>query len=128
MRLLLDTHAFLWWVFDDPKLPGTARALIAEPANDILFSVISAWEIVIKARTGRLDLPPDVPAFLDDQLRRTGFRVLPVQLRHIHEVHGLPDRHRDPFDRLLLAQARAEGLTLLTRDPEIIAYGTDTVW
>src|SRR3712207_613496 len=103
MWLLLDTHAFLWWVFDDPKLSPAARDLIADPAAEILFSAVNAWEIVIKAHTGRLDLPADAPGFVADQVRRNGFHVLPVELHHTLRVHHLPDHHKDPFDRLLVA-------------------------
>ena len=128
MRLLLDTHAFLWWIFDDPRLSPSARTLIADPPAEILFSVVSAWEIAIKSRTGRLDLPPDVPAFVHDQIRRNRFSVLPVELRHALRVHGLPDHHRDPFDRLLVAQAEVEAVPLLSRDPLLAAYGIELRW
>lgn len=128
MRLLLDTHAFLWWVFDDPRLSAAARTLIAEPEADLLFSTVSAWEIAIKARTGRLDLPADVPGFVTDQVRQNRLQVLPVGLDHALRVHSLPDHHRDPFDRLLVAQAEVENLPLLSRDPLLAAYGIEIRW
>ena len=128
MRLLLDTHAFLWWVLDDPRLPASARALIGDAATEVLFSAVSGWEIAIKARTGRLDLPPDVPGFVQDQVRRNRMTVLPIELRHTLDVHALPDHHRDPFDRLLVAQARVEAVPLLSRDPLLAAYGVDLRW
>ena len=128
MRLLLDTNAFLWWVLDDSRLSTTARELIADPATEVLFSTVSGWEIAIKARTGRLDLPEDVPSFVLDQLRRNRFSVLPVELRHALRVHGLPDHHRDPFDRLLVAQAEIEAVPLLSRDPLLAAYGIELRW
>ena len=128
MRLLLDTHAFLWWVLDDPRLSTTGRELIADPATEVLFSAVSGWEIAIKARTGRLDLPDDVPGFVLGQLRRNRFSVLPVELRHALRVHGLPDHHRDPFDRLLVAQAEIEAVPLLSRDPLLAAYGIELRW
>ena len=128
MRLLLDTHAFLWWVFDDPRLSTAARNLIATPDAEILFSTVSAWEIAIKARTGRLDLPADVPGFVADQIRQNRLQVLPIALDHALRVHTLPDHHRDPFDRLLVAQAQVEGIPLLSRDPRIAAYGIEIRW
>ena len=128
MRLLLDTHAFLWWVFDDPRLSSAARDLIADPAAEILFSAVSGWEIAIKARTGRLDLPADVPGFVHEQVRRNRLLVLPVELRHALRVHALPDHHRDPFDRLLVAQAQVEAVPLLSRDPLVAAYDVVLRW
>jgi PIN domain nuclease of toxin-antitoxin system len=128
MRLLLDTHAFLWWVLDDPRLSTTGRELIADPATEVLFSAVSGWEIAIKARTGRLDLPKDVPGFVLDQLRRNRFSVLPIELRHTLRAHGLPEHHRDPFDRLLVAQAEIEAVPLLSRDPLLAAYGIELRW
>ena len=128
MRLLLDTHAFLWWIFDDPRLSPSARTLIADPPAEILFSVVSAWEIAIKSRTGRLDLPVDVPAFIHDQVRRNRFTVLPIELRHALHVHALPERHRDPFDRLLVAQAQVEAVPMLSRDAQLGAYEVELRW
>jgi PIN domain nuclease of toxin-antitoxin system len=128
MRLLLDTHAFLWWVFDDPKVSPAARDLIADPAAEILFSVVNAWEIVIKARAGRLDLPADAPGFVADQVRRNAFRVLPVELRHALQVHRLPDHHKDPFDRLLVAQAQVEAVPVVSCDPLVATYEVETRW
>jgi PIN domain nuclease of toxin-antitoxin system len=128
MRLLLDTHAFLWWVLDDARLSPAARDLIADPTAEILFSAVSAWEIAIKARTGRLDLPEDVPAFVHDQVRRNRFRVLAVELPHALRVHALPEHHRDPFDRLLVAQAQVEAVPLLSRDRQLARYGVELRW
>jgi PIN domain nuclease of toxin-antitoxin system len=128
MRLLLDTHAFLWWIFDDPRLSSSARALIADSSAEILFSVVSAWEIALKARTGRLDLPADVPAFVHDQVRRNRFTVLPIALGHALHVHALPEHHRDPFDRLLVAQAQVEAVPLLSKDAQLAAYDVTLRW
>ena len=128
MRLLLDTHVFLWWIFDDARLSPTARDLIADPSAEILFSVVSAWEIAIKARIGRLDLPAEVPAFVQDQVRRNRLTVLPIALRHALQVHALLDHHRDPFDRLLVAQAQVEAVPLLSRDAQLAAYKVELRW
>jgi PIN domain nuclease of toxin-antitoxin system len=128
MRLLFDTHAFLWWVFDDSRLSATARGQITDPASEVLFSAVSGWEIAIKARTGRLRVPADVPGFVQEQVRRNRLRVLPVELRHALRVHALPDHHRDPFDRLLVAQAQVEVVPLLSRDPLLAAYEVAVRW
>ena len=122
MRVLLDTHAFLWWIFADARLSQRATAILEDSGTEVLFSPVSAWEIAIKARMGRLEMLADVPAFLVEQVRRNGLQVLPV------EVHRLPGHHRDPFDRLLVAQAQMEGVPLVSRDPLIAAYGVETRW
>lgn len=118
MRLLLDTHTLLWWLADDPRLTGTARAAIAEPANDAFVSAASAWEIAIKARLGKVSMPDD----LGEQLAANSLGPLPVHVEHALAARHLPDHHRDPFDRLLVAQAQIEGLTLVTADQTIGRY------
>jgi len=128
MRALLDTHAFLWWIADDARLSRTARDVIASPDNEIIFSAASAWEIAIKARSGRLTLQVDADAFISDQLASNAFEVLPVMLRHALRVYSLPDHHRDPFDRLLVAQAQIENVPMLTADTELARYAIHTVW
>jgi PIN domain nuclease of toxin-antitoxin system len=127
-RLLLDTHTLLWWVFEQPELSAKAEGLIMDRGNEIVVSVVSPWEIVIKARLGRLDVPEDVPAFMREQLDRNGFTVLPVSLDHVLRVNGLPPLHKDPFDRLLVAQALHEAMPLVTRDGRLAAYGAETLW
>lgn len=131
MRVLLDTHAFLWWILDDPRLPASAREIIADPSNTVLFSTASAWEIAIQAHLGRLTLSPaeeDLERFVARQVEENRFQVLPIQLNHALRVHSLPLYHRDPFDRLLVAQAEVEALPILTRDPEIRRYGVEALW
>ncbi len=120
MRLLLDTHILLWWLSDDPALPAQAKALIADPANAVFISPMSLWEIAIKARLGKLEADVDeVRAAATDN----GFAPLPFTADHASEVARLPDHHRDPFDRALVAQARREPLRLLTHDEAVAAYG-----
>lgn len=126
-RVLLDTHSLLWWLASHPKLTRSARRHI-EDAAEVFVSVVSVWEIVIKARLGRLDVPADVPAFVREQLDRNGFTVLPVSLDHVLRVHGLPLLHKDPFDRLLVAQALHEAMPLVTRDGRLAVYGAETLW
>ena len=128
MRLLLDTHAFLWWVADDPRLSDRARSLIADGSNEVFFSAASAWEIVVKAALGRLRIDGEVKVFIDRQLEANAFEVLPIHLRHALAIAALPDLHRDPFDRMLVAQASTEGLAILTGDQQVAAYPVEAVW
>ena len=128
MRVLLDTHAFLWWITDDPQLSGHARDIVGDGRNEAFFSAASAWEIAIKAAMGRLGLPDDAEEFIAAEVTRNGFSVLPVHLTHALRVYALPAHHRDPFDRLLVAQSRVENLPLLSRDPHLAAYGVEVVW
>ncbi|HEU4988181.1 MAG TPA: type II toxin-antitoxin system VapC family toxin [Gemmatimonadaceae bacterium] len=123
-RLLLDTHVWLWWQADDARLGAAARRLIQQAA-EVKFSAASAWEISIKAAIGKLRLPrnADIAAELD----RDGFQPLPVEIAHAAGVRALPDLHRDPFDRLLISQALAEGLTLVSADPALAHYGVPVV-
>lgn len=119
MRLLLDTHALLWWLSDDPRLSARARDLIAEPANDVLVSVASLWEIVVKTRIGKLEA--DLPAILAE-IGRQGFTLLDLRPAHFLALAGLPTHHRDPFDHLLIAQAIAEDALFLSRDCRVSLY------
>jgi PIN domain nuclease of toxin-antitoxin system len=118
LRLLLDTHIFLWWRADAPELPTAARSAVLDPANEIFVSAAVGWEIAIKRALGRLDFDGRVT----DAVKEEGFSPLPIQLPHTDEVARLPEIHRDPFDRLLIAQARVESLTLLTVDPDVRKY------
>lgn len=128
MRALLDTHAFLWWITNDSRLSPRARQLIGDGQNRLFFSAASGWEIAIKARLGRISFPAEPGTFIPGQLARNAFEVLPVHLSHTLQVYGLPDHHRDPFDRLLIAQSKLEDLPLLTADPLIARYDIDTLW
>lgn len=128
MRALLDTHAFLWWTTDSPRLSDRAREVIADGRNELFFSAASGWEIAIKAGLGRLEVPEDLGRFMSEQLSRNAFEVLPVHLSHALRVHALPDHHRDPFDRLLVAQSLLEELPILSADPRIAFYPVEVVW
>ncbi|MFN7921544.1 MAG: type II toxin-antitoxin system VapC family toxin [Bryobacteraceae bacterium] len=119
MRFLLDTHILLWWLDDSKALPAEARRLIADPENAIFVSAASIWEISIKQSLGKLDLPNR----FDEVLAQSDFEPLPVRAEHARATRELPLIHRDPFDRMLVAQARVEGLTLLTADPAVARYG-----
>ena len=127
MNLLVDTHAFVWWLNDSPRLGRGARAEFADPTNRLWISAVSAWEIAIKVGVGRLELrePPEV--CVPREIERGGFRALAVELDHALGVVELPPHHGDPFDRLLIAQARAEGLTIVTADRVFEAYQVATL-
>lgn len=129
MRVLLDTHAFLWAITAPERLSRRARRATEDEGNEVLVSVASVWEIAIKASLGRLD--PDVAEIersLPDDMERHAFQPLPVLMRHALRVATLPPVHRDPFDRLLVAQAIVEDLHLVTADRELRAYGVKVVW
>lgn len=123
MNLLLDTHALLWWLADDPQLSQEARSAIADPDNAVFLSAVVVWEIRIKEAIGKLDIPSDFAEVLAGQ----PFSELPVTVEHANALAGLPALHRDPFDRMLVAQATAERLTVVTRDVDIPRYGIATV-
>lgn len=128
MRLLLDTHTFLWWITDKDRLSRRARNLIGRGDNDILFSAVSGWEIAVKAGLGRIDLPSNPEQFIPQQIAANAFEVLPIQLRHALRVFALPSLHRDPFDRMLVAQAAVERLPILSGDPQFGGYPVEIVW
>ncbi len=118
MNLLLDTHVLLWWLDDPARLSEASRAAIRDGKNAAYVSAATVWEIVIKKALGKLDTPDD----LEGVLRTCRFTPLPVTIAHALAVRSLPPHHRDPFDRMLVAQAICDGLTLVTRDPEILLY------
>ncbi|MEO5335477.1 MAG: type II toxin-antitoxin system VapC family toxin [Magnetospirillum sp. WYHS-4] len=124
MRLLLDTHVLVWWWQDDPRLGGAPRRMIADPAVKVLVSAVSAWEIAIKSTLGKLRLDGDV----EEQVDLAGFGKLPIGFGHAAEAARLPPHHEDPFDRMLIAQARCEGLTLVTADRRMEPYSVAVLW
>lgn len=125
MKLLLDSHAYLWWLADDPHLSSAARSAVADPGNMVLVSAASIWEIEIKRSLGRLDAGD---ADLVAEIEANRFSELPITARHASTAARLPPHHADPFDRLLVAQCRVEGLVCVTRDPVFRAYGTPSLW
>ncbi len=124
MKLLLDTHAFLWWLEDSPKLEAQARELLANPKSVVFVSSASLWEIAIKSRLGKLDAGS---ADLLEEIAANDFLPLPISGRHALLAGSLPGHHEDPFDRMLIAQAWLEELTIVTRDRAFAAYGVPTV-
>ena len=128
MRLLLDTHAFLWWVGASPKLSRRAKATIAKAKNQCLVSVASGWEIAIKVGLGQLRIDAALDRFLPEQLALNGFQPLAIDFKHTARVARLTFHHRDPFGRLLVAQAIEEELTVVTADPAFARYGLKRLW
>jgi PIN domain nuclease of toxin-antitoxin system len=120
VKLLLDSHAFLWWLAENPKLSSGARQAVADPSSIVHVSAATLWELSIKASLGKLDLDG---ADLVEEIGENDFVELPMTARHSFAAAILPRHHDDPFDRMLVAQAQAEGLTVVTRDPAFRAYG-----
>jgi PIN domain nuclease of toxin-antitoxin system len=120
--LLLDTHAFLWAAADPDELRPEARTAIEDSANDVLVSAGVAWEISIKVALGKLTVPADPAVWFPARVRSLGFQALDISSAHALAVGGLPEVHRDPFDRIMIAQAQIEGLTFVTRDPDNQKY------
>jgi PIN domain nuclease of toxin-antitoxin system len=121
MRYLLDTHFVLWIPLDDPRISAAARTIFLNPENSFIFSVSSIWEIAIKKRLGKPDFPHD-PREMRTLLLENGYEELVIESRHAVLVDSIPPIHKDPFDRILIAQAMVEGITLLTADPVIAKY------
>jgi PIN domain nuclease of toxin-antitoxin system len=127
-RLLLDTHAFLWWVGDDPELKSTAKRAIADIGNECYLSMASCWEMAIKISLGKLRLAKPIERFITEQLTANGISLLGVDLRHAAKVEKLPFHHRDPFDRLLIAQAMMEQLVIVSADKAFAKYEVKVLW
>jgi PIN domain nuclease of toxin-antitoxin system len=121
---LLDTHALLWWLGDDPQLSAVAREHIADPRQTVTVSAATLWEVAIKRSLGKLDAPDDLPQVVVDE----GFTVLPVNAVHAWALGDLPRHHGDPFDRLLVAQSVTERLPIVSADGQLDAYGVDRRW
>lgn len=128
MRVLLDTHAFLWATSDDERLSYLARDLIRDPEQELLFSPASAYEIAVKTAAGRLQLPEDPATYVITRIAMFALQTLPITVEHAVEAAALPPIHADPWDRLLVAQARAEAVPILTADRIVRQYDVETVW
>jgi PIN domain nuclease of toxin-antitoxin system len=125
MRLLLDTHALHWWIADDERLSSRADTAIGSPQNEVFVSAVSGYELAYHINRGRI---PGQIAELAPALRKTGFAILPLTFEHTMEAGGLPGPHRDPWDRMLIAQAHVEGLTVVTADRVFRDYGVAVLW
>ena len=130
MRVLLDTHTLVWYAFADPKLSTTSRTLIANPANEILISPVSYWEIAIKVSLKKWQLQQSYDDLIDSLWTVYGFVILPILPKHTTRLIQLPypPNHRDPFDRLLVAQAVVEGIPMVSADPKFDLYAVPRVW
>jgi len=130
MRVLLDTRAFLWWINQHQQLSSTARDAIADSRTEAFVSVVNVWEIVIKAKMGRFKMPGDLAPFLNRQITTNNFLILPVEMAHALKVYDLADHatHKDPFDRLLAAQALSEKMALISNDADLDHYGIERIW
>ena len=128
MKVLLDTHAFLWSITGDDRLSKTAEEIFLDPDNNLFFSAASFWEICIKMSLGKLSLKRGWFKTIQEEMRINAVQWLPVEMQHCVELTKLPFHHRDPFDRMLIAQAMAEDLQLLSRDSRLSAYEINRVW
>jgi PIN domain nuclease of toxin-antitoxin system len=128
VRVLLDTHALLWWLSDDPALTRSARKVIAETKNVIFVSAASAWEIAIKVRLGKLPTAGNLAADFSGYLAREGMEILSISGEHAIRAGLLPDTHKDPFDRMLVAQSQAENMPLISNEALFDSYGIRRIW
>ena len=128
VKILLDTHVILWWLTDDSRLTEAARKLIADPENEVLASAASAWEISTKHRLGKLPEAADVAMDLDDILIRAGMTPLPITVAHAIRAGALEQEHRDPFDRMLVAQGQLESVPVVTGDPAFSLFEVELIW
>jgi PIN domain nuclease of toxin-antitoxin system len=125
VRLLIDAHALFWWLTDNRRLSRAAGAAMDNPGNDLFVSAVVGYELAYKQASGRISPLPDN---LSRQLHRAGIMVLPLSLDHALAAAALPGPHRDPWDRIMMAQAQAEGLTMITIDPQFFRYGIPVLW
>ncbi len=128
VRYLLDTHAFLWWIFDDPKLSKKARHVIANPRHEMLVSSASAWEISTKHRIGKLREAEHVARDILNYILKAGFFPFDITVTHAQQAGSLPGPHRDPFDRMLIAISKIENIPIITNDHIFPQYHVDVVW
>lgn len=128
MNYLLDTHAFLWWISESPEIPRALVKKLGHASGGVYFSVVSIWEIGLKLRIGKLQLPEPLDTYLLKQIQANRIEVLPLHAPHVFKSLELPSHHRDPFDRMLVAQALSENLAFVSRDKALRAYPAKIVW
>jgi PIN domain nuclease of toxin-antitoxin system len=128
LRALLDTHALIWWFSDDPSLPKTARGFISDTDNILVVSAASAWEIAIKYQRGKLRKAADLVSNFSGRMEQEGFQVLPISAEHGIRAGLLPGLHKDPFDRMLIAQCQAESAPIISNDSVFDTYGVRRLW
>ena len=128
MKVLFDTHAFFWIISNDPRLSSSARDVFVRSENEIVLSVASIWEILLKAATGKFPFPRPAGSFLRAELKKTSVAVLPITLQHVLRLEQLPLHHRDPFDRIILAQAMEEQIPVVSADSKFQLYPVNVLW
>jgi PIN domain nuclease of toxin-antitoxin system len=128
MRVLLDTHTFLWFILDAPQLSSTAKILIEDPVNDVEVSPASYWEIAIKIKLGKYALSQPYQPFIETHIAVNDFHILPIEPRHTALLTTMPFHHKDPFDRLLVAQALKENIPIISVDTQLDPYGVKRLW
>ena len=128
MKILLDTHTFLWWDSNPERLSPRMTELLSDSENNLILSVASAWEIQIKKQLGKLSLSIPLDEMLESQQQVNGLEILPIQTSHVLALDALPYHHKDPFDRILIAQAKIEGLVVASADPQFLQYDVNLVW
>ena len=128
MRILLDTHAFLWSVMDDPKLSDRARSIFLDADNELLISAVTGFEIAVKYALGKLELAEPPRDFIENRILNNALTQLPISLSHTYRLSHLPPHHRDPFDRLLISQALEEDIPLLSTDSAFGLYNVEVIW
>jgi PIN domain nuclease of toxin-antitoxin system len=128
VRVIVDTHAFVWMSNDAPSLSARARSVVTDASNELVFGIGSAWEMAIKHALGKLELRHSYREFIDRAIHRGPITLLPITLDHLARVGTLPHHHRDPFDRLLVAQSMVEGLPIVSADAALDVYGIQRIW
>jgi len=128
MKVLVDTHTFIWALLHDHRLTPKAKQVLRSDEHELVFSLVSLWEIAIKIKTGKLTTIGSSVAYIRDEMNAYGMELLPVRYEHILHLEALPHHHSDPFDRLLIAQALAEQLPILTGDKGFRSYGSKLIW
>lgn len=128
MRVLIDTHAFIWWNTEDERLSDRARRVMEDEASEIFVSVGSIWEVATKVAKGRLEIPGDLETYVDERLAANRWVALSIDRRHVIRAASLPVIHRDPFDRILIAQAQLDDMPIVTTDAAITRYDVETIW
>jgi len=128
MKAVLDTHTFLWWITDQSGLSERVKEILKDKEAQLFISAVTGWEIAIKTQLKRISLPETPPLFIPKQIRKNNFEHLPVTILHTLAVYGLPMIHQDPFDRLLIAQARCEKIPIITKDQLIQQYDVKVIW
>lgn len=129
MRLLLDTHTFLWWLDDnEQQLSNSARSALMNAHNECFLSIASCWEMAIKSSLGKLRLTKPIERFIPEELNKNNFRLLPMDFRHVAKIEALPFHHRDPFDRILVAQSLTEKIAIVSADAVLSEYGVKRIW